>query len=121
MTLFDDIPHHDGSAQYVGNDRPGLGDTVPIWLRVPHGYRLDGAWVRSTPDAEPHIDQAVVDRVDDAATWFRADQEIANPLTRYRWLLTRSSRPVRPFGGRRRPCPSTVGHFGPMGRPGGLP
>ncbi len=87
MTLLDDIPHHDGSEQYVGDDRPALGDIVPVWLRVPHGYQLERAWVRSTPDAEPHFDEAVVDRVDEFATWYRADLQIANALTRYRWLL----------------------------------
>jgi alpha-glucosidase len=87
LTLLDDGPHHDGSAQYVGTDRPALGDTVPVWLRVPHGYRLDRTWVRSTPDTEPRFDEAKVDRVDAFATWYRADIEIVNPLTRYRWLL----------------------------------
>ena len=85
--MLDDVPHHDGSAQYVGDDRPGLGDTVPVWLRVPNECTLGGVWVRSTRDAEPHIDGAVVDRVDEFATWYRADVEITNPITRYRWLL----------------------------------
>lgn len=28
-------PHHDGAALHVGTDAPGLGETVPVFLRVP--------------------------------------------------------------------------------------
>ena len=33
-------PHHDGSALYVPEQEPSPGDTVPLFVRVPHG---DGA------------------------------------------------------------------------------
>ena len=85
--LLRDSPHHDGSPLYAGTDRPDLGDTVPVWLRVPRATQLDGVWVRSTPDAEPHYDVAKIDREDEHAVWYRAEVEIHNPVTRYRWLL----------------------------------
>jgi hypothetical protein len=34
-------PHHDGAALHVGTDAPGLGETVPVFLRVPRG---PGSW-----------------------------------------------------------------------------
>ena len=34
-------PHHDGAALHVGNDAPGLGETVPVFLRVPGGQGVD--------------------------------------------------------------------------------
>ena len=68
--LLPDVPHHDGSPLHAGTDRPDLGDTVPVWLRVPRRTRPSGVWVRSTPDAEPHYDEAVIDRQDEHATWY---------------------------------------------------
>ena len=91
--LLPDTPHHDGSPLYAGTDRPELGDTVPVWLRVPRENHGGGVWVRSTPDAEPHYDEAVIDRQDEHAVWYRADLDVHNPVTRYRWLL--AGRPDR--------------------------
>jgi alpha-glucosidase len=81
-------PHHDGSALHVADDRPDLGAVVPVWLRVPRGEEPERAWVRSTPDAEPRYAPAVLDRQDEFESWFRADLQIRNPVTRYRWLLS---------------------------------
>jgi len=39
-------PHHDGAALHVGNNAPGLGETVPVFLRVPRG---PGSWPPSPP------------------------------------------------------------------------
>jgi hypothetical protein len=39
-------PHHDGAALHVGDDEPGLGETVPVFLRVPRG---PGSWPPSPP------------------------------------------------------------------------
>lgn len=86
--LLPDHPHHDGSSRYAGTDRPSLGDTVPVWLRVPRGQEPDGVWVRSPQDGEPEYVAATVDRADEHATWFRADVDVVNPVTRYRWLLS---------------------------------
>lgn len=80
-------PHHDGSPLYVETQHPRLGDRISVWLRVPAALPLDGVWVRSTPDAEPKYAQAVVDRRDADATWWRAEVLLRNPITRYRWLL----------------------------------
>jgi alpha-glucosidase len=80
-------PHHDGSALYVEHGFPSLGDTVAVRLRVPHRVRADRVVLRSTPDAEPHLVDAIVDRVDDTDTWWVAELEVVNPVTNYRFVV----------------------------------
>lgn len=83
--------HHDGSPLHVSDPEPALGDTVTVFLRAPAasaGSAPGSVWVRSTPDGEPRFTPAVVDRTDpDGTVWWRADVEVRNPVTRYRWLL----------------------------------
>ena len=80
-------PHHDGSERHVSTLEPELGDTVTVWLRVPHSDPADHVWARTTPDAEPRFTAAVVDRTTPHEKWWRADIAVHNPLTNYRFLL----------------------------------
>ena len=80
-------PHHDGASLHVANDAPSLGETVPVFLRVPRGDGLTGAWARTTPDAEPHFLPGHLDRETPTETWWRFDVQVHNPLTGYRFLL----------------------------------
>ena len=82
-----DLPHHDGSERHVSTLEPALGDTVTVWLRIPHADPADRVWARTTPDAEPKFTAAVVDRTTAHETWWRADIELHNPVTNYRFLL----------------------------------
>jgi hypothetical protein len=53
LTVQDSLvtqPHHDGAALHVGTDAPGLGETVPVFLRVPRG---PGSWPPSPPVPGP--------------------------------------------------------------------
>jgi alpha-glucosidase len=88
-------PHHDGSALHVPDDAPGLGETVPVFLRVPAGDGLTRVWVRTTPDAEPHLLAGAVDRETASETWWRFEVTARNPLTRYRFLLDGGPRGYR--------------------------
>jgi len=81
-------PHHDGSALYVSTQAPRLGEMVRLRLRVPRGAEPDAVYVRSTPDAEPHYDRAAVVDQDEHRTLYEASVRVANPVVRYRWLLT---------------------------------
>lgn len=83
-----DQPHHDGSPRYRESGTPSLGDRIVVRLRVPHAARADRVRMRSTPDAEPMVVAASVDREDAGATWWVAELRIENPVTRYRFLLT---------------------------------
>jgi alpha-glucosidase len=80
-------PAHDGSALYVANQAPGLGDVVPVLVRVPAPAGVRAVWVRTTPDGEPHFEPATVDRRDETETWWRAEVEARRPVTGYRFLL----------------------------------
>jgi len=80
-------PHHDGSALYVPNQAPALGETVQVYLRVPHEADVQEVHVRVTPDAEPAFVPARRDRSDEVDTWFVADLVVHNPVTNYRFIL----------------------------------
>ncbi|MFI7522606.1 glycoside hydrolase family 13 protein [Micromonospora globbae] len=81
-------PHHDGSARYVPEQEPALGDTVDVFVRVPAGADVREVHVRTTGDGEPGFTEAVVDRVDGDEVWWRAPVEVRNPVSNYRFLLT---------------------------------
>ena len=80
-------PHHDGSALYVSNLRPQLGDTVIVRVRVPHEADVAAVHVRVTPDGEPEFVDAVVEAATCTDTWWRAEILCHNPVTSYRFLL----------------------------------
>ena len=82
--------HHDGSALYVSDEAPALGSTVTLRCRTSTRLPVAGVWVRSTPDAEPHFDRAVVEREDEHETWWRAKILIRNPVQRYRFMIATS-------------------------------
>ena len=55
-------PSHDGSACYVPQPAPALGETVPVFVRAPAAAGVRRVHVRTTPDAEPRFAEATVDR-----------------------------------------------------------
>lgn len=87
MPTLLDRPHHDGSPLHVPEASPSLGDRVATFVRAPHGAGIDAVHVRMVRDGEPVYAQAVVDRVTADATWWRVEVVVANPITRYRYLL----------------------------------
>ncbi len=80
-------PHHDGSALYVSNLRPRLGEIVSVFVRVPHEAQVSAVHVRLTPDTEPTFVDAVMDRRTVTETWWRAEIVCHNPVTSYRFIL----------------------------------
>ncbi|GAB5080822.1 glycoside hydrolase family 13 protein [Arthrobacter sp. AD-310] len=87
-TVGNALPHHDGSALYVTNPHPQLGESVTVYIRTDASAPIGRVFVRTTPDGEPHYREAVVDRVTrDQEIWWRATVEVRNPVTRYRFLL----------------------------------
>lgn len=81
------LPHHDGSELYVPERAAALGDRAVVRLRVPRGTRVDAVAVRTMRDGEPHVVRATVDEDTATDTWWRATIPLANPTTRYRFLL----------------------------------
>lgn len=80
-------PHHDGSAVYVSNPYPSLGEHVTVRVRVPHEADVTAVHVRLTPDAEQLFVDAVVERETEVDTWWAADLVVHNPVTNYRFIL----------------------------------
>jgi alpha-glucosidase len=84
-----DRAHHDGSALYVDNPSPDLGDQVTVWARVPADAGVDKVYVRTLQDAEPHFAEAEPDRETIGERWWRTTLPVRNPVTSYRFLLHR--------------------------------
>lgn len=81
------LPHHDGSASYVPDPNPKIGDTISVFLRVPRASDVTNAWVRVIHNGEPELVRASIDRQDARDTWLRAKFVVTNPVLSYRWLL----------------------------------
>ena len=84
MTTFAAEPHHDGSARYLDNPAPALGDRVSVRLRVPAGLAADAVHVRAVTDGEPKYTKATVvgaEPGDDGATWWEGEVRAVNPVT----------------------------------------
>lgn len=79
--------HHDGSALYVDNQAPALGEDVNLWARCPAGTGVTEVHVRAVEDGEPRFFAASVDRRDGTHTWWRAKVTAHSPVTGYRFLL----------------------------------
>ncbi len=82
-----DEPHHDGSALFVDPAPRTLGAVMRVRLRIPDACGATRVRLRSTPDAEPAIVEASIERHEHRASWWGADLVLHNPLTNYRWLL----------------------------------
>ncbi|MFD0972048.1 glycoside hydrolase family 13 protein [Plantactinospora endophytica] len=79
------LPHHDGSELHVPQQAPALGETVPVFVRTPASVR--SVRVRSVADGEPRYGTAVVDREVGGERWWRAEVQVRNPVTNYRFLV----------------------------------
>ncbi|MFC6015026.1 glycoside hydrolase family 13 protein [Plantactinospora solaniradicis] len=79
------LPHHDGSARYVPHQAPGLGETCPVFVRTSASVRT--VRIRSVADGEPRYGTAVLDREAGGVRWWRAEVEVRNPVTNYRFLV----------------------------------
>ncbi len=81
------LPHHDGSARYVSNPSPRLGDVVELLVRVPLEAEVTAVHVRLAPDGEQRFVRAELMQATETHAWWRAEIECHNPVTHYRFLL----------------------------------
>jgi alpha-glucosidase len=86
QTTLLDAPHHDGSELYVVDAPAELGAEATVRLRTRTG-EAGRVLLRYTQDGEPRTAIAQVDEERGGETWWRATFPVANPATRYRWLL----------------------------------
>ncbi|MDX2078122.1 MAG: maltodextrin glucosidase [bacterium] len=49
--------HHDGSALYVSNPTPKLGEVVQVYLRTPKNAPIERIFLRTAPDGENHLEE----------------------------------------------------------------
>ena len=80
-------PHHDGSATYVSDLYPSLGDQVDVYLRIPRGSDVTDVLLRTYVDGEQSLDRVELDREDARDRWYRGIVTMLNPVVNYRWLL----------------------------------
>ncbi len=80
-------PHHDGSELHVLEQPDELGGDATVRVRTARGA-AERVLLRYSRDGEPRTIEALVDEETDDETWWRATFPVANPATRYRWLLT---------------------------------
>jgi len=81
------IPHHDGSALYVSNIAPSIGETVDLRIRVPKSYTFDEVYVRVYEDAEPRIHKLKKVKSNEVESWYKATIQIFNTHTIYRFVF----------------------------------
>ncbi|HWS57976.1 MAG TPA: glycoside hydrolase family 13 protein [Actinotalea sp.] len=79
--------HHDGSATYVSDLTPDVGDTVSVLLRVPRASGVTQALLRTYIDGEQSLTETTVDRQTEHEVWLRGEFRVENPVVSYRWLL----------------------------------
>lgn len=94
--MFSSQPHHDGSARYLDDGVPDLGDRLAARIRVPASLDVAAIHVRTVVDGEPEFTEAsVIEREpgDDGAVWWQGDVNVGNPHVSYRFLLDTASGP----------------------------
>ena len=98
MSVFDKLPlallpHHDGSALYVPNQKPRLGDSIKIRIRI---HKALGAVkelrVRFSESGEafPSAPAKVVKR-EAGWSWYETQITIHNPKMNYRFMIVMST------------------------------
>ena len=81
-------PHHDGCELHVARAARRARRRRGRPCSAPRAARADRVLLRYARDGEPRTVEAIVDEETEHETWWRATFPVANPATRYRWLLT---------------------------------
>jgi alpha-glucosidase len=79
--------HHDGSAVYVSNPYPRLGERVRLRLRVGSAAPLRRAFLRTTPDGEQAFAQLQPAENLPPARWLGVELVVSEPKVHYRFVL----------------------------------
>lgn len=80
-------PHHDGSALYVSNSAPSIGDTVEFKIRIPKSYKVDEVHIRFFHDGEPRTRAAKKGKSNSVESWWSVKVEVINATFHYRFML----------------------------------
>jgi alpha-glucosidase len=79
--------YHDGSAVYVSNPTPRLGESVTMTVRVPKDAPVHRMFLRTVPDGEGH--HAAMERVgeDEISAYWQGQMAAHQPRNNYRFKL----------------------------------
>ena len=82
-------PHHDGSALYVPNQNPSLGDRVKLRIRIHDALgKVAEVRVRFSESGEAFpTDKAKIFKRDGRWTWYESTITIHNPKMNYRFYI----------------------------------
>jgi alpha-glucosidase len=80
--------HHDGSALFVSNLLPKMGETVAVRVRVPAHAPVLGIFLRICPDGEPAMSALEKHHSDTTSAWWQGQFKITMPLNTYRFKIT---------------------------------
>jgi alpha-glucosidase len=79
--------HHDGSARYVSEPLPRLGQIVQLKLRIPSGAPIVRVFVRTAPDGENHFAPMHRTTDDGVIQCWEGDLHISMPKNHYRFKM----------------------------------
>ena len=82
------LAHHDGSALYVSNWSPRLGEEVRLRVRTLKAQQPEAVTLRVVVDGEPLLIPAEPSGAAGPIIWWEASLTVHNPVSRYRWLIT---------------------------------
>lgn len=79
--------HHDGSARYVSNPYPRLGEVVTLRVRAAPAAPIRAILMRTVPDGEQHFTRLTLAAQETACHWYSVQLEVTMPLVNYRFVL----------------------------------
>ncbi|GAB4545843.1 MAG: maltodextrin glucosidase [Anaerolineae bacterium] len=79
--------HHDGSALYLSNPLPKLGEKVQVRLRTPLNAPIEAIALRTIPDGEPHLIAMHKAERDFVSQFWTAEMTAHMPNNPYRFKL----------------------------------
>jgi alpha-glucosidase len=79
--------HHDGSALYVSNPLPALGETVTLRLRVPLDAPVRRVYICTMPDGERHLDAMARTNHDSTSVYWSGPLKAHMPYNPYQFKL----------------------------------
>lgn len=79
--------HHDGSALFVSDLYPRLGDRVRVRLRAGEAAPLHRVLIRITPDGEQAFLPMQPAETSGPSRWWQADVLVSQPMLHYRFAL----------------------------------
>jgi alpha-glucosidase len=80
-------PHHDGSALYVSNSAPQIGDTITLKVRVPDSYKFEKGFIRVYEDGEPRSYELKAGKKNKVECWYEVKITVVNLHTVYRFVF----------------------------------